>query len=60
MTTVLFESMINNLGSRIRRMNLELHFKTENEKAAFVNALQRQKEREENEVELEDSDEDIQ
>lgn len=45
MSRVVFESMVNNLGDRIRRMNFELHFKTEGEKTAFLSAMQREKER---------------
>ena len=49
MSRVVFESMVNNLGDRIRRMNFELHFNSEGEKTAFLTALQREREREENE-----------
>lgn len=45
MSRVVFESMVNNLGDRIRRMNFELHFKTEAEKMVFLSAMQRERER---------------
>jgi hypothetical protein len=44
--------MVNNLGPRIRRMNLEIHFKTKNELGNFTTAMQRANEREDAEIDL--------
>lgn len=44
MSSVLFESMVNNLGARIRRMNLQLHFKDRSEISRFRSAVQRAEE----------------
>lgn len=56
LSTVVFESMVNNLGPRIRRMNFTLHFKTKHEMAAFITAKQRVDERASNDLDLPPSD----
>lgn len=41
MSTQIFESMVNNLGNRLRKMDITLHFNSTNEKTAFSQALNR-------------------
>lgn len=56
MSSVLFESMVNNLGARIRRMNLQLHFKDKSEVSRFRLAVQRAEEREDPEMNINSED----
>lgn len=56
MSSVLFESMVNNLGARIRRMNLQLHFKDKTEVSRFRSAVQRAEERDDAELNISSED----
>ena len=43
MEPAVFESMVNNLGPRIRHTTLTLNFNHERDKVNFIRAMQRQK-----------------
>jgi thiamine pyrophosphokinase len=50
MNVTSFESMVNNLSGRIRKMKLRLQFRSEQQKADFELALKRHHDRDEEEI----------
>ena len=48
----MFQSMINNIGNRLRKMNLSIQFKSLEEKQLFQNKLEEQKERNQEEIDI--------
>jgi hypothetical protein len=49
--------MVNNLGARIRRMNLLLHFNEQSDLSSFKMAVQRAEERDDAEINISSGDE---